>query len=93
MSNGKFALAADPQQAEKVAEINKAVSKKLFGRQKPKKALVDPLEATGFDILVVAFMKVFMIVPSIVIGIMSAIGAFFEVGLKETLKTYRGEQP
>jgi hypothetical protein len=91
MTNGKFALAADPQQAEKVAKINKVVTKKLFGRQKPKKPLVDPLVATGFNILVVAFMKVFMIVPALVIGLLSGVGAAFETTVAKTLETYRGK--
>ena len=88
MSNGKFALATAEQKAVK---INEVVTKKVFGKQKTqKKRLRDPLEATGFSILVIAFMGVFMIIPSIVIGIFSGIGAAFEVGLKKTLETYKG---
>lgn len=87
MSNGKFALAT----AEQKAEINAVVTKKVFGRQKPKKGLVDPLNPKGFNILVVAFMKVFMIVPALVIGILSGVGALFEVTFDKTLETYRGK--
>ena len=87
MSNGKFALATTEQKAK----INEVVTKKVFGRQKPRKGLQNDLDPSSFVILTEAFMGVFMIIPSIVIGIFCGIGAAFEVGLKKTLETYRGK--
>jgi hypothetical protein len=86
MANGKIALAPDVQ---KDAKIRKVVTKKLYGRQKPKKQ-EDLMPTTAKDFLE-SFGQMCMIIPSIVIGVFSAIGAAFEIGLKKALETYRGK--
>jgi hypothetical protein len=85
MANGKLALA---KESPKIEQIKKIVTKKLYGKQKPQKTLRE--ELSGFMMLVEAFHKVWMILPAIVIGVLSGIGAAFEVGLKKAAETYRG---
>ena len=86
MANGKIALAPDVQKIEK---IKKTVTRKLYGRQKPRKQ--DDLMPTTAKDFLESFGQMCMIIPAIVIGVLSAIGAAFEIGLKKALETYRGK--
>lgn len=90
MPNGKIALAPNIKDTEKTAKINKVVTKKLYGRQKPKKQ--DDLMPTTAKEFLESFGQMCMIIPAIAIGIFSAVGAAFESGLRVALETYRGKK-
>jgi hypothetical protein len=87
MANGKLSLAPSEQQEK----IKKVVTKKLYGHQRPKKSLHDELMPSGITIFLDAIMKVYMIFPAILIGVLSGIGAAFEIGLKKAIETYKGK--
>jgi hypothetical protein len=91
MNEPKLALKSVAQESPKVEAIKKVVTRKLYGHQAKKKTLHQQINATGVDVLLEAWHGVWMIFPAIIIGIMSGIGAAFEIGTKKALETYRGK--
>lgn len=74
--------------ADKMEEAKKPAVKRPHVR-KPNPVSQESLVPNGVEMFLSAFGKVFMIFPAIVVGIMSGIGAAFEVGLKSAMKIYR----
>ncbi len=90
MSNGKISIAPDPQKVEK---INKVVTRKLYGKQKPlpeKPFLHEMMNSyyTGLGTFFGAIGNVLFIVPVLIVGIMEAISAGFLAGLTKATKKY-----
>ena len=76
-------------QDNKVEKINKSVTKKLYRNQRPEKSLHEQLFPSCFATLIAAFHGIFMIFPAVLVGLMSGIGAAFEVGMKKALEVYK----
>jgi hypothetical protein len=90
MSNGKIAIAPDSQKTEK---INRTVTKKLYGKQKPLpgKPFLEEMMPQYYHAVKVffrAFGSVLFIAPVIIVGIMEAISAGFLAGMKRIVVSY-----